>query len=282
MDNTAFRSTCCCRAPISQGYFSARWIPWLGFYLPWHKYFKHNEGWWPRGENNYLGPKFLKLSWYRLLPKEFPVCALNHLVCAKRLSQSWCLLESLLHPHIFTCLAEYFPLHRIIIHVIGCLMFWYLQEALKGDLMMFPYAVSVYINAVQQSSPWLDGFSFMLHNCLLVDFLNFLFLKFPFFFFLAIGMGHSEKSVVCWIIDEPVILVVWNPLGVLLVCLAGTFVVKLVTRFGGIWCSSEWQKFLSHLKSIGVLTDKSIAIAGGLVMPLWFSSWGTCGLLLQV
>lgn len=186
------------------------------------------------------------------------------------------------HILLSICLAKYFPLHHIIIRVIGCLMFWYLHEALKGDWMLLAYAVSVYINAVQQSSSWWDEFSFMMHNCLLGWFLKFpLYFCLFVFYFRAIGMGHSEKPV-CWIIDEPLILLVWNPLGDLLVCLAHMLAVKLVTRSGDIRCSSEWQKFLACLKSIGVLTDKSIAIAGGLVMPLWFSSCGTCGLLLQV
>lgn len=61
-------------------------------------------------------------------------------------------------------------------------------------------------------------------------------------------MGHSEKPVVYWIIHEPLVLLVWNLLGVLLVCLAHMLKVKLITKFGDIWCSSEWQKFLAHLK----------------------------------
>lgn len=81
---------------------------------------------------------------------------------------------------------------------------------------------------------------------------------------------------------EPLILLMWSPLGVSLVCLVYILMVKLVTRLEDIWYSSEWQKLLAYSKSIGALTDKSIAIAGGLAMPLRVSSCGTCSLLLQV
>lgn len=42
-----------------------------------------------------------------------------------------------------------------------------LVSAGGSERVTFPYAVSVYVNAVQQSSSWLDEFSFMMHNCLL-------------------------------------------------------------------------------------------------------------------
>lgn len=55
-----------------------------------------------------------------------------------------------------------------------------------------------------------------------------------------------------------------------MVFLAHICVVKLVNRFGTFSVAQKWQKFFARLKSIGVFTDKSIAIAGGLqILFLW-------------
>lgn len=61
-------------------------------------------------------------------------------------------------------------------------MFWYLQEALQGDWMLFPYVVSIYINAMQYSSSWLDEFSYFLSWCVIVFWVDFLNFFFSFFF----------------------------------------------------------------------------------------------------